>query len=72
MKRNFVVIFEVNNNTLFESIFDDTCIIGNGLYKLWLGGNKTSTTETISKKATALVNGHKGLNINIVDIIETV
>lgn len=72
MKRNFVVIFKINNEKLFESIFDNTCIMGNGLYKLWLGGNKNSTVDTIAKKATSIVNGHKGLKIELVDIIETV
>lgn len=70
MKRNFVVIFKVNNEDLFESIFDHDCIIGNGLYKMYLGGNKISTLESISKRAKMVVDNHKGLKIDIVDVME--
>lgn len=68
--RKYVVIFKVNNEMLFNSLFDSDCNMGNGLYKMYLDGNKKSSKDTIAKRATRVVNRHKGLKIDIVDVME--
>lgn len=71
MKRKFRVIFKVNNRELMNKIFDSDCNIGNGLYAMWLGGNKNSTYQSIENRTRMVVNSHKGLNVtDIIDILE--
>lgn len=71
MKRNFAIIFKVNNAEKMAREFDANCYIGNGLYKMWLGGNKNSTPETIINRANKVFSAHKGLYITeVVDVLE--
>ena len=66
MRRKFAVIVKMSGDT---SKYDLNCI-GNGLYKMWFGGNKKSTTDSILKQVNRL--DFIGCKIDeVVDIIET-
>lgn len=66
MKRNFAVIYKMQGDTSKY----DLDYIGNGLYKMWIGGNKKSTYESIMRQVNNLK--FEGCKITeIVDIIES-
>lgn len=66
MKRLFCVIYKIHGDTSKY----DLDYIGNGLYKMYLGGNKRSTYDSILKVVKSMK--FDGCKITeVVDIIET-
>lgn len=66
MKRLFCVIYKMQGDTSKYNLD----YIGNGLYKMYLGGNKRSTYDSILKVVKSLKFDECKIT-EVVDIIET-